>query len=259
MRKFLINSLSACGQCATQANAELVFEHFIGCIKYIWPMMQGNRAALYYEVCDDSMSLLVNEPFVTTVNNLRNRDLKRLWFLYTKNRASSPAGQTIAITYSAIGVANTSTVTGSMAHELLTDDVQWLSFGGSSFNQATGYHVQFVGLAKSISVKNAYDEASLQALLPFFEHHSKHREVAYYDEQRKEQVAAMPIRKEKIAGDLLRIGIEYGKKIYSYHQGSGQFYCFQPSEGNKTGGNKYHGYVIQENEVPANLIGALKK
>lgn len=254
MRKFLVNPLSACGQCPTQENAEFVFEDFIGCIKYIWPMLQGNCAALYYESCDNPMSLLANEPFLTTVNNLRNRDLKRLWFLYTKNRGGLQAGSPIEITFSASGTPNTSNAKGKMLDGLLTDDVQWLSFGGTPFNQVSDYHVQFVGLGKSIFVKNAYNESSLQPLLPFFEHHSKHLEDAYYDKKRNEQVAAMPIRKERIAGNLLRTGLEHGKKIYSYHRDSGQFYCFQ-----LTGGNIYHGYMIDEKEVPSPLIGLLKK
>jgi hypothetical protein len=214
-------------------------------------MIQKKRAILHYAPCDNDISLCAGEFFLATINKLRDHDLKRLWFLYTKNQPSSPSETPIQIEVSTLTKPG-HVIKGTVLYEIMTSDVQWLSFGGDPFNEAVRYTV-LIDNAEPFEVNNAHNKESLQPLLPFFKHHGKHPEKAYHDRQRNEEVAGMPIRDEKVAGDLLRIGIEHDKNIYSYHSNGNQFYCFK-----RTGSNVYHGYAIREDEVPISLLTTLK-
>jgi hypothetical protein len=255
MRKFIINPLSANGQCHTTKDAANVFEELISSIKYIWPMIQKNRASLRYDVCGNVISLCKDETFETTLNKIRsiNGDLRRLWFMYIKNQPSIPENTIVNIAISTTAIEGSPSLTGMANQDAMTNDVQWLSFGGNAFNRASKYQV-CVDRSKLFEVMNAHSEESLQNLLPVFKHSNKHREKSHRDYDRNEEVAAMPIRDEKIAGDLLRIGIEHGKSIYSYHSASSKFYRF-----NLTGNNIYHGFLIEQDEVPHPLHAKLKE
>jgi hypothetical protein len=253
MKKFLINALSATGQCHTAVDAEKIVENLIDSIKHIWPMIQKERAILYYEPCSNNISICKGVPFKTTISNLGNSDLKKLWYLYTKNTPALPS--TTPVEIELLADSANSPHTGFAVREIMTSDFIWISFGGNGFNETPSYQVRFKG-TKPFCVKNAHNKCTVQALLPFFQHSPKHPEQAYFDLQRKENVAAMPIRNEKDAGDLLRIGItiDEGKRIYSYHNKRAEFFCFM-----ETGNNVYHGYAILEENVPSPLRSRLKK
>jgi hypothetical protein len=254
MRKFIINPLSANGQCHTIQEVAVVFENLIASIKYVWPMIRRNRASLFYSPCSNAMSLRPNEPFEVTVNELRsiNGDLPRLWYMYTKNQPILNSENEVEITISSINPPLEPAINGVAKHDLMSASINWLSFGGVAINQASTYRIS-IDKMQEFDVNNAYNELSLQGLLPFFEHSEKHRAMSYFDNRRGEHVAGMPIRNRRDAGELLRNGIEYRGDFFSYHCISDKFFRFK-----QTRVNIYHGFQIEPNEVPNNLLVALK-
>jgi hypothetical protein len=258
--EFLINPLSANGQCHTIADAAIVFRNLIANIEYIRPMIKKKRATLHFDPCSNNLSLLKDEAFEATISQFRKikvgdddgADLTLLWYISIKNQPSVTTCDIATISITSTAPNATTIIEGTAIRETMRNDVNWLSFGGSAFNEAPLYQVNVEGTGP-IEVKNAHNEISLQSLLPFFEHHTKHVEKPYFDTQRKENVAAMPIRNRKEAGNLLRIGIQHGNDIFSYHEASKKFFCFK-----LTGGNTYHGYEIEPTEILPALRAALK-
>jgi hypothetical protein len=251
MRQFMINPLSVCAQCHEITSAHKIFEDFIACLKYIWPMVHEERAALSCAPEMENGELIVNEAFLATLNRLRalNGDLPRLWYQYTKNRPYSPENR-VEVTISSVTSSDESKK-GVIEAQFSNPAVIWISFGGTKLNMTSPIAVTRAD-GESYVATNAHDEKSIEAVLPIFKHHDKHREEPYYDYERNEDVAAMPIRDPIEAGVLLRIGISDGSDILSYHRLSKKFYRFK-----LTGGNVYHGFEIMEKEVPSALLLAL--
>ena len=256
MEKFIINALSANGQCSTIAEAAAVLKNLMYSIYYFWPMKLKERSTLHFEPCSNNISLCQNENFDATVNNVRSivgGDIPRKWYTYTKNQPAPLDANEVKITISPITSTPEQSISGYMIRDFITCDAKWLSFGGLALNETRKFRVEVDG-EDSIEVANAHNELELQSLLPFFEHSGKHRKEPYFDQERKEQVAAMPIRNLKDAGNLLRSGIKVGEDIFSYDFDTRNFYRFK-----LTIGNKYHGFQVESNEVPVALQECLKR
>lgn len=253
MRQFLINSISISEQCHSITDAGKIFNETLDCLKYIWPMVNKGYASLMCASDIEKNSLIKGEAFKSTLSRLKsiNGDIPRLWYQYTVNRPYEDE-LPIAVKVDAVPHCGISK-TGVLSAIFLNPKIYWISFGGEEFNESSSFFVD-CGQQGKFSVTNAYNEFGVAATLPRFKHHSKHREESYYDYERNENVAAMPIRDEGDAGILLRNGLNFGSDIISYHGLSNRIFRFK-----LTGGNVYHGFEIEPSEIPANFLEALKQ
>lgn len=105
---------------------------------------------------------------------------------------------------------------------------------------------------EEFDVDNASNLEKLKRFLPHFEHSDKHRQAPYFDKVRNENVAAMPIRDEIEAGNLLRNGISFDKDIFSFDKKTERYFRFKP-----TRLNIFHGFEITKAEVPLSVLAQL--
>lgn len=253
MYNFLINSVSIEEQCPTIHQAKDVFEKHIDCLKYIWPIIKKGRGTLACSAEIEDSSIIPGEAFKATLNRLKgiNGDLTRLWYQYTKNRPTE-SNNPVSIRLTSnpcIGHHRIARINAEVAHP----DIIWISFGGNKFTESRKFLVDCATIA-SYCVENVHSQPRLADLLPKYELNPKHREKAYYDHERKEEVAPMPIRDVAEAGILLRTGLIDGKDIISYHIATKSAYRFK-----LTGNNIYHGFQIDESEIPPHIRKMLLK
>lgn len=216
-------------------------------------MVNTGRASLVCPSDIETYSLISGETFYVTLSRLKkiNGDFSRLWYQYTKNRPFDVVQPTTVQVSNAPPPAPFRT--GSLNSVFLIPSIDWISFGGDVFSKAPLYFVD-CGQVGIFNVRNIHDEVGLAATLPQYQLHFKHRENPYYDYERKEHVAAMPIRDDSEAGILLRNGLPDGSDIISYHRITNRIFRFK-----LTGGNVYHGFQIEFSEAAPNVLKELMR
>lgn len=252
MRHFFLNPLSITARYHTTQEFYPAFTGILNCLKFIWPMISAGRASLSIDSSIGARSIVHGENFVATLSHIRaiNGDMPRLWYLYTKNRGASTSTSVISIQVSSKSSSCIAPVRGDVGEHNLRPDATWLSFGGTGLNESVELVISHG--SGTFIFNNAYHLESLCRLLPAFEHSDKHKEYSYFDQARKENVGAMPIRDTAVAGELLRNGFPLGADIISYHVPSQTIFRFR-----HTRANIYHGFVVQPDEIPANLLKEL--
>lgn len=253
MRKFFVNSLAQSGQCQSIEDAEVMIRGVIECIEYLLPALINDRAVLLHDPRQDDKSLVPGESLHTTISKFGGKngpDLRRKWFLYTKNRSKKLNAQTIEVTLSSAEVDPSESVKGSIEETVHHEGHFLLSFGGSRLFQSSC--LQISSSKASSTHSNAYDRATLIPLLPLYEPSDKHRKEPYFDPVRKEHVAAMPLSKDE-AQEVLLHGIEHAGDYWSYHQRRNTFFRFKV-----TLNTVYHGFEVSMLDVPLALVRKLK-
>lgn len=257
MTTFCVNPLSANNQCHDLDCVLRVVGDLVACFKYLHPAIQKKRIKLIYDAHIEQQSLIKGRNLLSAINSLQvagdddSPNVRRLWFLYTKNgntqEASRDSEKTVRISSSKVEGA----ASGSISTELFHQDVNWLSFGGQTLTEVNVLNIVDDELL-NISVQNAYHLESLKALLPRYEPSDKHRKASYYD-SRGEYVAAMPLYEED-AQRLLLISIQEGSDRWAYHETQSCYYRYKPTHIDQ---HVYHGFIVKQDEVPQTLQNIL--
>lgn len=247
MEKFLINPLSPIDQCSSINDVAHAVANLVSCFEYLLPAINAKRAVLLYDDSLRGRSLVAGENLSATIARLRGLsdeggDLVRKWYLYSQNRAEDVTdyGAVVALSCPQQSFA---TVHGTVCSIAALEELYWLSFGQSRFGEALTY--QITGGQMQMTGENAHTAQILVQSLPRYEPSAKHRKEPYFDKERGESVAAMPLSAD-FAQKVLLAGISQGSDIWSFDGTSRCFFRFK-----RTGGNVFHGFVVGPDEVPA--------
>ncbi|MCP4696588.1 MAG: hypothetical protein GY862_07040 [Gammaproteobacteria bacterium] len=105
-------------------------------------------------------------------------------------------------------------------------------------------------------IQNAHHLESLEPLLPRYEPHDKHPIEPYFDKQRGEKVAPMPLDATE-AQQLLLISLkkEGGDRRWAYHERRRKYYRFMRTHPKRS---IYHGFEVDDDdEVPQTIKNQL--
>ena len=244
MQVFFLNPLSLASQCHTTEQAEVLLRGVVECFEYLLPALQRKTAVVYYDSQHENKSLVAGEDFRSTVNSIRTgkgQNLRKLWFLYTRNHTRKPSTGSVQAEMEA-GIGGIPHKIYGQIHSIVHREVcSLIGFGGSDLLNCTSLRLS--SSTGQSTHANAHNKTLLVALLPQYKLHDKHRKEPYYDYKRNEHVAAMPLSDVE-AQKLLLQGLKYGEDILSFHESSGTFYKFKI-----TGGDVYHGFVLSDGEV----------
>jgi hypothetical protein len=249
MNDFYINPLSVNEQCHSSNEVLALVKNLVECFKYLEPAIKKERIKLLYDCSIESRQFVTNNHFLASINDLPkdDPDIKKSWFLYTRNRALTISQSLVATTISS--AYRPKTVEGIISEDSLIQKAHWISFGKNVLNESPEFNVSQTGY-QQFTVKNVHHCESLKQLLPSYESSEKHYKTSYYDHQRGEQVAAMPLEPEQ-AQELLLTAIAENNDLFAYHQGSGKFYRFKLTHPDQ---NIYHGFQIEKEEISEELI-----
>jgi hypothetical protein len=246
----LLSPASVDSQCQSLAIALSHTRNVVDCFKELAPAVGAGRYGFSYSSEIDTSTLIPNQIFSATIQSLRalDADICRLWFTYTKNRFDCDINSSLVYEICSADPAVTGTHIGSAPPDKLTEDFTWISFGGTPTLESPNLNVTRSD-AKKYVVENVHTTTRLKQIIPCFEHSDKHKRYPYYDTGLKEHVAAMPVRDVDRANILLRTGIPYGSDFFSYDKLSHRYFRFK-----NTRSNIYHGFEVEIDEVPAELI-----
>lgn len=245
MPKFCINPLSANAQCITNCDVEIVLKNILSCIDTLLPAVKTGAHDVIYDKLIEHRNLMPDTIFSSAINNLGNRDICRLWFIYTRNRLS-PVSQDHSIEITMTRETDDSeTLSGVVSSDMLVDKECWISLGKTNVTEDGRIKISF---DKTEAIEsNVFEPNGLSELLPIYKNNPKHGRKPYFDRARGEHVAAMPLNDEQ-AQKLLIASRESGGSRWAYHRTSDSFYKFV-----LTLGNTFHGYKVDRNDVPIDL------
>lgn len=253
MQIFLINSLAAAGQCKSLDEVERLIADIVECFEYISPALQSGRAMLLHDPFIDNMCIIPDEPFISSISRLGGRrapDLRRKWYLYTKNRASSVSGERLTVSLKAAIDEVKDVVEGLLVEASFKEAYALLSFGGSRLLECDILNIESVNYLSQLH--NAHCKNSILKLLPRYKASAKHRKESYFDYERNESVAAMPLS-DLDAQELLLRAIKYNNDYWGRHQNNKNYFRFK-----LTLENEYHGFEVSVNEVPPAIVQKLR-
>lgn len=250
MFDIFINPLSANGQHHVTSRLERTITEMVSCLKFARPALQHKRARLIYDDTVEARSLTVGGVgFLAEINALSNRDTRVQWFLYTKNyalRASSELCLVVVSDYD----GEPGDVEGFLRQELVVQDAKWLSFGGTVLSDQPRLNVTGRESGSRISLQNASTLLAFKNWWPRYEASPKHRKEGYWASG--EWVSPMPLDNQ-IAQEVLLTSILSGNDRYALH--AGEYYRFPLTH---PGQQVYHGFSVDENEVPQDVLGGLR-
>lgn len=247
MRQFLINPFSIDGQFHEIGQVHSSFADIVACLKYIRPLIQENRGVLYCPADIENQFFIAGEAFQVTLNRLKtiDGDIPRFWYQNTK-RLPFYATDEVLVTISDQDTPPNSELS-LLDRTLANEAIIWISFNGKTLYDSPTLKVS-IDEGAEFHVANVRNKKDIAELLPVFSHSEKHGPEPYFDRERKEDVAGMPIRDLIEAGELLRIGISDESDIFSYHRQTKEYFRFK-----LTRANIYHGFQISEQELPPGM------
>jgi hypothetical protein len=250
MNGFYINPLSVNQQCHSLDQVFPLVKSLVECFEYLLPAINCRRTKLFYDSSIENRKLMPNKDFNSSINNLPkvDPDIKRLWYVYTKNRAELLNSNVIDSSIAHKDCADK--ITGSIYNDIINMDVNWLSFGGLPMTESGDLYVSQNEI--TISVKNSHNLDSFKQQLPCFQPSPKHVDKPYYDTARGEHVAAMSIDDNE-AQRLLLTSIEKQNDRWAYAANRKIFVQFKLT----SPPNIYHGFEVPEDELPSDVKTAL--
>lgn len=256
MTTIYVNPLSANEQCHNVTAIVEVVRALVDGFKYILPGLDSNRISLFYDDHLEQRHLEVGTHFRASISKLSfddfSRDIRVQWYLYTKNRAESATFESYTVDISSDPPEQS--VSGEISIDGLDRASIWVSFGGAKINCQPKLKVNN-GETSSIK-NNAHDLKSLQQLLPIYQPHpTKHRKEAYFDVERQEHVAPMPLDDHK-AQNVLLTSILYDNSRWAYCRDFASFFCFKLTHPEQ---NVYHGYQVAFEDLPAEVGRLLRE
>ena len=246
MTVFALNTLSVGQQCYSDAEIRATVSALIEGIDFVWPAVQSERVKLVYDSRIEAKELLKGELLLATISRLNSfsdngTDLIKKWYLYTKKRAEDVTDEGVEITVECIN-GSFPAMAGTVSNYYIDDAANWLSFGSWPAGVTDKYVVTTP--IEKIHKNNACDKTGVRRLVPIYQPSPKHRFESYWDHQRSELVAAMPLDADT-AQRVLLAGISHNNDIFSLHAPTNSLYRFV-----LTRGNEYHGFQVRNDEVP---------
>lgn len=245
--RFFINPLSARDQCHSAQEIADVMENLVQCFDYILPALQADRAVLLYDEAITTQSLEAGLDLRSSIAKLRSLsnyggDLATKWYRYVKQRAEDVTDYGAEVDVSCID-GSFEPVQGTVSSAAMRKGLIWLSFGHTALGEALRFVVKANG--DSVLSANAHVATRVAEHLPRYEASDKHRRESYFDSERGEHVAAMPLP-ANLAQNVLLSGVAYEDDVWSYDHATNSFYRFK-----RTLRNVFHGFTVEEKEVPA--------
>lgn len=255
MNDFYINPLSVNEQCHSADDILGLMNTLVECFEYLLPAINKDRTRLFFDSSIENRRFITAQHFLTSINSLQKddrdeQDVKKLWFVYTRNRAEKVSLETASTTVSALHYSEQ--FEGFISNDEMLKQAKWLSVGGQPLSEAVKYNV-LQGGRETFTVTNAHHLDSLKPLLPRYEPNDKHRKEPYFASG-GEKVAPMPLNIED-AQHLLLESIKENNDRWAYHGNRRKFYRFKLTHPDQ---NIYHGFEIEENEISAELIKKLR-
>lgn len=249
MTNYCVSSISACKQCKNSADVLHVVNNLVACFKYLHTAIVTKRINLIYDLNIEQQQLIDGQHILSTINNLPihssdGSDVKKLWFIYTKNHAYQASSNILSgVTI----IAGDEVKLVNICRDLIHLGVRWISFGGKPWLELPEYNVTVTGYAV-VNVKNVHNLDALKQLLPRYEPSGKHHYHPYHDAN-GENVSPMPLNQEE-AQRLLLLSVQDGADLWSYHEGLRKYYRYKLTH---TDQNIYHGFEVDEDMVPQRI------
>jgi hypothetical protein len=231
---------------------EAAIAEMVSCFKYILPTLEWRRPRLIYDDSIEARGLIPGSAgFISEVNALSNGDIKRQWFIYTRNRALRTQSElsTVCVSSDYDG-ENGESIKGQIRRDLLQHGSKWLSFGGTKLNMQRRLRIRENGSAL-ISVINASDLNAFQLWWPRYEASEKHRKTGYF-RAGGEWVSPMPLD-DHTAHEVLMTSVEHCGDRYARH--GSEYYRFPKTHPD---GEIYHGFLVKRDEIPDSVLKDLE-
>jgi hypothetical protein len=241
----LLNPLSADRQCHTVDEVEAVVNGIVECLVYMHPAVRCGRCRFVYDDTIEARSVSHGgQGLKSDIARIRNKDLVRQWYLYTRNRAVKAALEhcVVEITDQKDGTV----ISGELRRELVVSDARWLSFFGRPIYSTSELNISLAGTDVTVSVQNSCGLGSFREWWPYYEASPKHRKDAY--EFEGDWVSPMPLNDSE-AQEALITSVVHGSDRYSLYLGV--YYRFPRTHPNR---NVYHGFRMDRKEVPVQVV-----
>lgn len=252
MRNFIINALSAHNQCNTNEDVAEILLNIVDCLKIIAPGISSGMLTVIIDERIHGSAIFKGEALHAAFSSVNKKtseiaDAKRLWFLYTtKMKKANTDGAEIGVaSHSCRDVFN---ISGEGSIDLLTD-LTLISLGGSAL--MTQPKLKLSSAEKMRVADNVYDRHSIYCIIPIYEASDKHRMERYYDHARRETVAPMTFGAD-IAQEILSSAVLFNDDYFGVHERTGKIVRFK-----QTLNNIYHGFEVDESEIPNSLLNIL--
>ena len=179
---------------------------------------------------------------ISEVNALSNGDIKRQWFIYTRNHALRAQSEFFTVIVSGDNDGDKGeNIEGQVRRDLLQQDSKWLSFGGTTLNMHPRLRIWRENGSALISVRNASDLNAFKFWWPRYEASEKHRKTGYF-RAGGEWVFPMPLD-HYTAHEVLMTSVErYGDRYARY---GSEYYRFPKTHPD---GEIYHGFSVERDE-----------
>ncbi|NKF14400.1 hypothetical protein [Rhizobium phaseoli] len=248
MKSFYLVPLTVKEQCYAFSEAEHCIGELVVALQYAEPAL-ARTVTLYFDPAIENRSLRPAESLIQTIGAVNDRDLVRLWYLFTRNRAVECDAPPQMTKVSREDFTNEGAISGQdikpnaiwlgLRHPELPDACDDLLVADSD----SEYKVSFVsGL-----------EAIRQAL-PRYEPNPKHKRQEY-TRTGAESVSPMTLSDAE-AQRLLLQALVGGRGLYSYHSENKKYYRFVRTHPDR---EIFHGFEIKEAEVPGKTLKLLQR
>lgn len=249
MHSFLVNPLSANEQFQLTEDAEDALQKVIECFRMLRPALNKKCVKLIYDNGIESRKLLGNSIVIAQCfGRMRNRELVKEWYLYTKNKSVLANASNISISL----IVDGNVITGDVT-ESVSDVDKLVGFGGAAVLESENIVVEFLQSNPLVRKQciSAFDEHSLKRILPIYEKSPKHRATGYYREG--EFVSPMTLDDATAQICLLcafKIRDDYFGKVEN------DYFRFKLT---RNDGNLfvYHGFNVEIDSVPEDALQAL--
>jgi hypothetical protein len=250
MVEFCINPLSASEQCFGAQDVARVVGNIVDCFTYLLPAIRKGRVKLIFDATIEERRLLANEHFLASINSLPRtsalRDVKVLWFTFTRNRAASNAAVRVEVSITSAEAAGEE-FRGQIDEGWISDGGRWISFGGRALNEA--FRIQLnSGEGRTSEVRNAHHLESIKLLMPRFEASPKHRAEPYFEAGVR--ISAMPLPDAE-AQSLLLVSVIDGDRRWAYCERRKKCYRFNVTH---VATDVYHGFEVENEDVPHHIL-----
>jgi len=242
----VINPLSVDRQCHSHADVSDVVTKMVECFKFLSPAIRARRVALVYDEVMARRSLAARGGNLTAdINSVPDGDIRKLWFLFiTKAVLAGGVSSSAAIVSD-----GRKHVEGEISSGCLVSQKRWLSFGKRAYLERTPLALDVEG--KEVKVENAWNLDEFRRLWPSYEASPKHQKDAY-TRVGGDTVSPMPLSDDE-AQRVLMTSVPNGKDRIAYHRQQFFRFCLTHS-----GQEIYHGFQINEEDVPAEVLDILK-
>jgi hypothetical protein len=236
-----INAVSVAGQATCRAHIEAYISEIVGSLKALTPLFRSGSAGLAYDIATEARILGDGEPLVTSIARLGDKELIRLWYWYTRNRAKPVEMAAVAFSIqSALGKQEV-----ELPSDLASHSTHWLSFDGTEMFSCGPLELTEITTGKIWRIRNAAKTRTVDNWIPRYEASNKHGPQPR--NANGEEISEMNLT-ESAATRVLLDSVKHGdKRRYGYWQSS--FYEFRLTRVDAMQ-EVFHGFAVSPEAVP---------